>query len=650
LRIRKRDTTPEHRAMRRVCHRFLQALMLHDVISERDERQIAQDFSIRNHNDIPRLQEAASRHAGQVASVCGPMGWGDMEVLVTRLQDRITAGAQEEILCLTSIPMIGAVRARVLYTAGYRTPEAILKMSPKKLASVLESCRGSKGGEMRAAKTILQGARRLCEEQRRAVREESEAKLRELEQLPDIDEDDEGGATDTDDGDEGAAGVTLDVRAARGTVVVRDPAALAALAEHWRGDDTYAFCLQPASAGGGGLGPASLPPAAIALAFASNPRATFYVPIVMAAKVASAPLSGSLEKIGDDSGGGSRSVRQGQVVSGGGQRREVTRGFPWELVRDILATGGGRKVTIDLKPQLRAMGAANAVANSTADAAAAAAAAAVPETSAAMTLSTSSLSLSGGGSGSDRGSVIGTVAGPVVDVRIAGWLLHPDAAALSCGAGTGWVRIGVDSESSGPAESLLRFFGTEVDVLAVRAAAAWPLGLTKSSQHHAAAAATSVAAAAALAIDTALRLRLAENDPELERALNELEMPLVPVLAYMEAIGVGFAPEALKRQLRQAKRRLREIEVECACIIARVGAAPASLTSSGDVERVLFEDLKLPVPPCAVIGAAIPGARKSKRRFKTNAEVWEGATTVDYTRLAKFRGLMIMGKHGDVIG
>jgi replicative superfamily II helicase len=41
-----------------------------------------------------------------------------LEVLITRLQDRITAGAQEEILCLTSIPMIGVARARMLYNAG----------------------------------------------------------------------------------------------------------------------------------------------------------------------------------------------------------------------------------------------------------------------------------------------------------------------------------------------------------------------------------------------------------------------------------------------------------------------------------------------------------------------------------------------------
>ena len=86
--------------------------------------------------------------------------------------------------------MIGASRARVLYNAGYRTPEAIVNLPARKLATLLESRRGARGGEMRAAKAILRGAKVLCEEQRRAAREESEAKLRQLKKLAPIDEDD----------------------------------------------------------------------------------------------------------------------------------------------------------------------------------------------------------------------------------------------------------------------------------------------------------------------------------------------------------------------------------------------------------------------------------------------------------------------------
>lgn len=566
------DRTLDHLAKRRVCHRFLRALQLFDVIREKDEDQIVKDFSL-GRNDISQLQEEAARYAGQVAAVCGPMGWGDIEVLITRLQDRITAGAQEEILCLTSIPMIGAARARVLYNAGYRTPEDIVRLSVKKLAEILEKCRGSKGGEMRAAGIIHQGAKTLCEEQRRAKREESEAALRELEKLTELGEDDlaedvQNGVGSDDSECQGPKPMTLDVSAARGTVVVRRDADLEALIIHWRNAPLYAFCLQPAL---GSLTAVSSPPVGVALAFQTNPHATFYAQIKLTKKTESE-----------------------EVVGGNDSKPGCFSWLCWEEVRDILAIEGPTKVTVDLKPQLRAMGAAIA-------------AAANPAVNDGPSLSRHAFD-----------DAVGTVAGPVVDVRVAGWLLHPDATGLSVGVATGWSQLSEGSEAAGPAEPLLRSF-VEVDAAAVRAAAAWPLSRTKSRRLHAAAAATSAAAAAALAVYSVVSIGL--EDIELKRALEEVEMPLVPVLAAMEAYGVGFSPEVLMRQIRQVNRRLEELEVKCAEIVEKEGFKKASLKSSNDVERVLFEDLKLPVPPCAVIVRGDGVKRNLKKRFRTNAEV-----------------------------
>ena len=204
-------------------------------------------------------------------------------------------------------------------------------------------------------------------------------------------------------------------------------------------------------------------------------------------------VGGTKDKEGNGKG------QTGQPRAGGSKR-----GFPWELVRDILAAKGPRKVTVDLKPQLRAMGAADAV---TAAAASASAAAAASAASSASGKKTSCSSV----------GVVGTVAGPVVDVRVAGWLLHPDADELSCGFGTGWVKLGDGfgdgggggGNKNGLAETLLRFFGGEVDATAVRASSEWSLGLTESSRRHAAAANTAATAAAVLAVDAALQLRLA---------------------------------------------------------------------------------------------------------------------------------------------
>ena len=109
LRLGRKDVTPEHGNQRRVCLRFLHALALKDLVSEVDHATIVASFGLKTGARLTQLQESAGRYAGQVASVCGPMGWGDMEVLVARLQDRITAGAREEILCLTHIPQVRRV-------------------------------------------------------------------------------------------------------------------------------------------------------------------------------------------------------------------------------------------------------------------------------------------------------------------------------------------------------------------------------------------------------------------------------------------------------------------------------------------------------------------------------------------------------------
>ena len=574
MRSGRKDVTAEHKLQRRVCLRFLHALALKDLVSEVDQSTIVTSFGLKSTARLTQLQESAGRYAGQVAAVCGPMGWGDMEVLVARLQDRITAGAREDILCLTSIAQVGTSRARTLYNHGVRTPEAIASLSREDLVKILATRGPFERAPGRAADAILRGARQLCEEQRNATREESEAKLRELEKLAPIDdkenvrdEDAEGKTTDgeTGEGDD----PTLDVDAARGCVVVRHPRALTSLEDRWRRERHYAFVFQPGKkAAARGHGSDASPPDGIALCFASNPRATFYVPIVSAG------------------------VHAAEV-------EERSRGFAWSVVRDVLGSStGARKATVDLKPQLRAMG--------TADRA---------DRAASTTTTTSSSS----------GSSIGVVGGEVVDVRVAGWLLRPDAAEFACCVTAGWAKIGEELTKNAPskkslAETITRFYHADgVDAAQVRAAARWTLGRTHTSRSHASAAAAALTAAACLAADrTAIVPRLsAAGNGALGAALRDVEMRLVPALAQMEATGVAFDPTVLRRQIRQANRRLVEIEREADAVVSAVpGAKPASLASSADVSRVLFEDLKLPPPPCAVVQCG--GGRK---RLRANAEV-----------------------------
>ena len=603
------DRAAEHRASARICHRFLKALALHDVVCERDVFETAEAFGM-SPGLLAQTQEAAARHAGQVAAVCGPMGFGDVEALVTRLQDRIAAGAKEELLGLTSIPGIGASRARALYAAGYRTPEAVLAMSAKQLMALLQpGAKGGTGAGRAVAQMILRGARRLCAEQRSAAREASEAKLRELQRLAPIakpalvgDETAFGFRDDEEieplsDRDKDASGLSperaqrapsFDPASARGAVAVRLPEHLERLEAFWRAAPSYAFVFRPGTraVAGLGTGPTAAPPVAIALAFASNPEATFYAPVVVGVGVGVGIVAAP--RWADDDAG---------PCPGPGPAR---RGLAWETVRSILATPGARKSTVDLKPQLRAMGAADAVVGR--------------------------LDPEGGWS-------VGRVAPPYSDARVAGWLLRPEATELACGVGAGWVRLVDGGGAGGASEALARAFAGDIDHEATRRASAWPgrfaevagaVETSRARRNRAAAAATTRAAATILAVEAAIQRRFSSSDGALDAvrvALERVEMPLVPVLASMEAEGVPFAPAALESQTARANARLLEIEAEAEATLRAAGAAPASLASSADVARVLFEDLALPPPPCAVMDAgATAGLRRRRQRFRTDGE------------------------------
>ncbi len=108
-----------------------------------------------------------------------------------------------------------------------------------------------------------------------------------------------------------------------------------------------------------------------------------------------------------------------------------------------------------------------------------------------------------------------------------------------------------------------------------------------------------VAAAAAYAaadVDMPLRL-MALQAPELDRVglrrlLDDIDLPLVPVLLDMELAGVRIDTERLARLSERLAARLAEIEAE---VYALVGT-PFNLNSPQQLGAVLFEQLKLKAP------------------------------------------------------
>jgi DNA polymerase-1 len=79
--------------------------------------------------------------------------------------------------------------------------------------------------------------------------------------------------------------------------------------------------------------------------------------------------------------------------------------------------------------------------------------------------------------------------------------------------------------------------------------------------------------------------------PALKRVYDEIEMPLVPVLARMEACGIRIDAQRLREQTQQLKRRMHEITTRAHELVGH----GFSLDSPKQLQVVLYEELKLPV-------------------------------------------------------
>ena len=100
---------------------------------------MAKKFGFKDKGPLQGLQERAGRSAGMISSFCERLGWSDMELLVAKFSNRVYYGVKQEIVALTEIPYVKGYRARVLYKAGLRTPEAVAACEVEKLVEILVS-------------------------------------------------------------------------------------------------------------------------------------------------------------------------------------------------------------------------------------------------------------------------------------------------------------------------------------------------------------------------------------------------------------------------------------------------------------------------------------------------------------------------------
>ncbi|WFM71614.1 DNA polymerase I [Halomonas sp. CKK8] len=97
-------------------------------------------------------------------------------------------------------------------------------------------------------------------------------------------------------------------------------------------------------------------------------------------------------------------------------------------------------------------------------------------------------------------------------------------------------------------------------------------------------------------VDITLRLHRelrprVEAEGRLAEVLEEIELPLIPVLSRMERTGVALAPERLHAQSRELETRIRELEASAFELAGR----EFNLGSPKQLGQILFEEQKIPV-------------------------------------------------------
>ena len=128
------------------------------------------------------------------------------------------------------------------------------------------------------------------------------------------------------------------------------------------------------------------------------------------------------------------------------------------------------------------------------------------------------------------------------------------------------------------------------------------------------------------------------EDNGVKNLFEEIEMPLVPVLAYMERNGVRIDTDALKETSKHFTIRMREIEEE----IYRLAGMEFNVSSPKQVGEVLFDRLKI-----------VEKAKKTKTgQYVTSEEVLEGLKTKHEIvgKILEHRGLKkLLGTYIDAL-
>jgi replicative superfamily II helicase len=149
--------------------RFFLSLVLQEIVNEVPVATVALRYGL-SHGDIENLMQLASNQAGQLVGFCKRMGWWHLEVIFKIFAVRVGAGVKEDIMPLMKIKGVKAVRARILYRAGFHSIRAIALAQDYEVAKCLSS-RGSEDvTSTKLAKSIIASAQKVLDMQANELR------------------------------------------------------------------------------------------------------------------------------------------------------------------------------------------------------------------------------------------------------------------------------------------------------------------------------------------------------------------------------------------------------------------------------------------------------------------------------------------------
>ena len=165
-----------------LLQRLHAALVLRALARERPLEEICARFGFDAESDVVRLQEAGSRSLYCAAAMCESRGYAEMQVVFSRMQQRVVAGTQQELVELADVEGMRRGYARVFYTSGIQTLDMLVAQTWEKVAEVLAKVNpNQRAVSRRSAKhqadKLLAAARAAVTERDRRNRQETLALL-----------------------------------------------------------------------------------------------------------------------------------------------------------------------------------------------------------------------------------------------------------------------------------------------------------------------------------------------------------------------------------------------------------------------------------------------------------------------------------------